>query len=72
MINVEIVKREDQADGNFNNGEILEKNQLDFLKMEDYPNLTQIFSTGLMLGQMTRKVLLDCIHTKDLKYAALS
>ena len=25
MINVEIVKREDQADGNFNNGEILEK-----------------------------------------------
>ena len=30
MINVEIVKREDQADGNFNNGEILEKKPIGF------------------------------------------
>ena len=32
MINVEIVKREDQADGNFNNGEILEKKPIGFPK----------------------------------------
>ena len=30
MINVEIVKREYQADGNFNNGEILEKKPIGF------------------------------------------
>ena len=30
MIDVEIVKREDQADGNFNNGEILEKKPIGF------------------------------------------
>ena len=30
MIDIEIVKREDQADGNFNNGEILEKKPIGF------------------------------------------
>ena len=30
MIDVEIVKREDQVDGNFNNGEILEKKPIGF------------------------------------------
>ena len=33
-MSIQLIKREQQADGNFNNGEILEKNQLGFLKME--------------------------------------
>ena len=34
-MSINIFKKGDQADGSFNNGEILEKNQLVFLKMAE-------------------------------------
>ena len=68
---IEIIKKENQADGHFNGGEILEKKPIGFPKMAEKLNLTPIYFIGHMLGLLVQKVQLVFIPTRDLKYAAL-
>ena len=53
---INIFKKEDQADGNFNSGEILEKKLLDFLKIMVFLNHIQIYFIGLMHGHQIKRV----------------
>ena len=54
---VKIILKENQANGNFNDGEIIEKNLLDFLKMVEPKSHTQIYFTGHMLLPLIEKAL---------------
>ena len=67
---IEIIKKEHQADGHFNGGEILEKKPIGF-PQDGKLNLTPIYFIGHMLGLLVQKVQLVFIPTRDLKYAVL-
>ena len=58
-MNIQLIKKEEQADGNFNNGEILEKKPI------------QIYFIGRMPGLHIQKVLLVFILIKDLRFVVL-
>ena len=55
-MSISIYTKENQADGNFNYGEILEKKPIGFLKMTESLNHIQIYFTGLMRGHQEQKV----------------
>ena len=68
---ISIFSKEDQASGNFNFGEIKEKNLLAFRRMEVNLNLIQTYFIGHMLGLLIKKARLDYILIKVLKFAVL-
>ena len=63
---IEIYTREEQADGQFNGGAILEKNPLVFLRTEVPCVLIQTFFIGPMHGAM-REAPLANTPTRDLR-----
>ena len=66
-----IYNKEDQASGNFNSGEILEKKTIGFFQDGGELTLIQIYFIGLMLGLHLQEVLLVYIHIKDLRFVVL-
>ena len=52
---ISIFSKEDQASGNFNFGEIKEKNLLAFRRMEAALNHIQTYFIGPMLGHLVKK-----------------
>ena len=52
---ISIFSKQDQASGNFNFGEIKEKNLLAFHRMEAALNHIQTYFIGHMLGRLVKK-----------------
>ena len=55
-MSIQLIKREQQADGNFNNGEILEKKPIGFPQDGGITNHIQIYFIGLTHGLQIKKV----------------
>ena len=71
-MSVLIFSKQDQASGNFNNGEILEKKPIGFPSRRwRIKPLIQIYFIGLMLGLHHQEVQLVYIHIKDLRFVVL-
>lgn len=68
---IQVILKEDQASGAFNNGEILENKPIGFPQdggqTKPYSNLFY----WLTPGRLINPVQLDYTHTKDLKYVVL-
>ena len=68
---IEVLKKADQANGNFNNGEILEKKPIGFPQDGGNSNPYSNIFYWAHAWHLIKKILLAFIPTKALKYVAL-